>query len=136
MRISDPLSIDGLHWCYGYQQNVCPMLCPNCEFFPCTHMSKTTVRNIKYSPLFNREITGLTKENRKMFIAKYRDGSYAEIEVSIANPDLDLLQTVEEVYEIKKVYVPTMSLKPKPAAERSAVKGKAKPVGSRKKGSK
>lgn len=57
-----------------------------------------------------------------MFIALLRDGSFKEVDIDINNPDPVLLSDVVEVHEIKKTYIPTVTLKPKPAAARAAIK--------------
>lgn len=123
IHVEDELAVDGMFWCYEHQQNVCLMKCPDCECFPCPAMTPTTVRTLQFSPLFDKTITGLVPIRRtKMFIALLRDGSFKEVDIDINNPDPVLLSDVVEVHEIKKTYIPTVTLKPKPAAARAAIK--------------
>ena len=63
-----------------------------------------------------------------MFIAKYTDGSMAEIQVDVNDPDLQLLERVVEVYEIKKIYVPKVVLRPKTTEERKQVRDSQTPA--------
>jgi len=120
---TDELAVEGMYWCSNHQQNVCLMRCPNCEFFPCKAMSKTTVKTLTFSPLYERTITGLRAQKRTvMFIVEMRDGTFKEMDINLANPDATLLSDVVEVHEIKKTYIPTVTLKPKPAEVRKAIK--------------
>lgn len=57
-----------------------------------------------------------------MFIAEFTDGSFKPIEIDLQNPDVRQLSDVVEVHEIKKTYVPTLTLRPKPKAARDDVK--------------
>ncbi|MBU2647413.1 MAG: hypothetical protein ABIK68_03005 [bacterium] len=67
-----------------------------------------------------------------MFIIKYLDGTLKEApDLDPNNPDRQLMQDVDTVYQIGKELVPVIVLKPKPKPERDrivkeAVESKAK----------
>lgn len=58
-----------------------------------------------------------------MFLIKYKDGSFKEVEDLNPNqPDLDLLEGMERVYQVNREWVPQMVLRPKPKAERQQLR--------------
>ena len=62
-----------------------------------------------------------------MFIIKYLDGTLKEApELDPANPDKDLMQNVDTVYQVGKELVPVIVLKPKPKEERKKIISKEK----------
>ena len=63
-----------------------------------------------------------------MFIIKYLDGTFKEIEkLDVNNPDSLLMENVETVYQIGKEYVPVVVLKPKPKEQRDKIAKQTKP---------
>ncbi len=57
-----------------------------------------------------------------MFIIKYLDGSLKEApELDPNNPDRQLMQDVDTVYQIGKELIPVIVLKPKPKEDRDRI---------------
>jgi len=57
-----------------------------------------------------------------MFVIKYKDGSFKEVEdLNPMQPDLELLEGMETVYQVSKEWVPQLILRPKNKVERKKI---------------
>jgi len=120
--------------CEKKGQNVSFMICPLCEFYPCTQLSKKDIVELNRSPLMDRKVVKLIARRCKLFIIKYLDGTLTEApDLNPNHPDRQLMQDVDTVYQVGKELVPVVVLKPKSKEERdhivktaSVTKGKKK----------
>ena len=70
----------------------------------------------------DRRIVKLIPRRCKLFIIKYLDGSLKEApELDPNNPDRQLMQDVDTVYQIGKELIPVIVLKPKPKEDRDRI---------------
>ena len=103
------------------------MMCPVCEFYPCSQLSTEDIRELNISPLMNRSVIKFKPRRAKLFIIKYLDGTLKEApELDPVNPDKQLMQNVDTVFQIGKELVPVIVLRPKPKEEREKVVAKEK----------
>lgn len=110
------------------------MLCPVCEYYPCSQLTKDEVMELNTSPLMDRSVVKLKPRRSQLFIIKYLDGTLKEApDLDPSNPDRELMQNVETVYQVGKELVPVIVLKPKPKEERDKVLAKENPSKTSKK---
>jgi len=117
-------SLNTTFWCDTHEQMTAFLSCPMCDSYPCRQMTMEHQRALLTSPLMDKKVTGLSAPRRMkvMYIAKMHDGSLKALDnLDPNNPDVKMLSGVEEVYQIGKVLVPTVVLKPKPKQERDEV---------------
>lgn len=135
MKFLDPedlLKINRVFLCDKKGQNVSFMACPMCEYYSCSQLTGDQLRELNVSPLMDRQVLKLIPRRCKLFIIKYLDGTLKEApDLDPNNPDRQLMQDVDTVYQIGKELVPVIVLKPKPKPERDrivkeAVESKAK----------
>ncbi len=122
----DIYRIDRAILCNRKGQNESFMMCPVCEFFPCSQLTEEDLSELHQSPLMDRDVVKFKPRRCKLFIIKYLDGSLKEApELDPANPDKVLMQNVDTVYQIGRELVPVIVLKPKPKGERKNIKPKS-----------
>jgi hypothetical protein len=118
----DLLKVNRVFLCEKMGQNVSFMACPMCEFYPCSQLTEEDVWELNISPLMDRQVVKLIPRRFKLFIIKYLDGTLKEApELDPNNPDRQLMQEVDTVYQIGKELVPVIVLKPKPKPERDQI---------------
>lgn len=111
-------------------QTVSFMMCPLCDLYPCSQLSAEDLYDLNVSPLMNRTVTKFKARRIKLYIIKYLDGTLKEApELDPSNPDRDLMQNVDTVYQVGKELVPVIVLKPKPKEERKKVLTREKEKG-------
>lgn len=125
MELNDPqdlLKINRAIFCEKKGQNESFMICPLCEFYPCSQLTEADLYELNRSPLMDRQVIKLVPRRCKLFIIKYLDGTLKEApELDPNNPDRELMKDVEIVYQIGKELVPVIVLKPKPKADRDKI---------------
>ena len=132
--LSELLKIDRALVCQKKAQNVPFMMCPVCEFYECGQLSEEQVRELNRSPLMDRQVKKLIPRRIKLYIIKYMDGTLKEApDLDPNNPDRQLMQDVDTVYQINKELVPVIVLKPKPKEQRDRILHAAEDSKSRKK---
>jgi hypothetical protein len=134
----DIFKIDRAILCQKKAQNESFMMCPVCEYYPCSQLTADEIHELNGSPLMDRTVLKLKPRRCTLYIIKYLDGTLKEApELDPSNPDAKLMQNVDTVYQIGKELVPVIILKPKPKEERKKIypkeAAKAKPVPNPKK---
>jgi len=105
--------------CEKKGQNVSFMICPLCEYYPCSQLTSEDISELNSSPLMDRTVIKLIPRRCKLFIIKYLDGTLKEApELNPNNPDRELMKDVDTVFQIGKELIPVIVLKPKPKEER------------------
>lgn len=126
-ELSNIFKIDRAIRCIKKEQVESFMMCPICDYYPCKQLSEEELYELNTSPLMSRTVIKLKPRRRKLYIIKYLDGTLKEApELDPSNPDKQLMQNVDTVYQIGKELVPVIVLKPKPKEERQKVVAKAK----------
>ena len=98
------------------------MMCPVCEFYECAQLSEEQIRDLNRSPLMDRQVKKLIPRRIKLYIIKYMDGTLKEApDLDPNNPDRQLMQDVDTVYQINRELVPVIVLKPKPKEQRDRI---------------
>lgn len=116
------LKIDRAILCAKKEQNESFMMCPMCDFFPCAQLSKEQILELNLSPLMDRRVVKFISRRCKLYIIKYLDGTLKEaLDLDPSNPDRQLMQNVETVYQIGRELVPVIVLKPKSKEDRKKV---------------
>ncbi len=119
--------IDKVVQCVLKGLSVSFMMCPVCDLYPCSQLTAEDQYDLNVSPLMNRSVIKFKSRRVKLFIIKYLDGTLKEApELDPSNPDRDLMQNVDTVYQIGKELVPVIVLKPKPKEDRSKIVSKEK----------
>ena len=132
--LSEVQKIDRALLCQKKGQNVPFMMCPLCEFYRCAQLSAEQISELNRSPLMDRQVKKLIPRRLKLFIIKYTDGTLKEApDLDPNNPDRQLMQDVDTVYQINKELVPVIVLKPKPKEQRDRILQAAEDSKSRKK---
>lgn len=120
--LSELQKIDRALLCQKKGQNVPLMMCPVCEFYECAQLTKEQIRDLNRSPLMDRQVKKLIPRRIKLYIIKYMDGTLKEApDLDPNNPDRQLMQDVDTVYQIGKELVPVIVLKPKPKEQRDRI---------------
>jgi len=102
------------------------LACPACSSFPCEKLDVDQRAQLDASPYLELAVSGLLPRKIKMFVIKYKDGSYKEVEdLDPLQPDLGLLEGIEVVYQVSKEWVPQLVLRPKPKQERKKILSEA-----------
>lgn len=118
----DLLRVNRVFLCEKKGQNVSFMACPMCEYYTCSQLTDEDVRELNLSPMMDRHIVKLIPRRFKLFIIKYLDGTLKEApDLDPNNPDRQLMQDVDTVYQVGKELVPVIVLKPKPKPERDRI---------------
>jgi len=99
------------------------MHCPLCSLFPCKQLPAQEVRELHLSPLMERRVVKFIPRRVKLYIIKYLDGTLKEAaDLDPNQPDWELMQNVEIVYQVGKELVPVIVLRPKPQSDRDKIK--------------
>ncbi|MDT8448106.1 MAG: hypothetical protein RRB13_14535 [bacterium] len=113
------MSVQETFFCESRGQRVALLACPSCRFYPCGALSEGQMELLCGSPMLELAVSGLEPRRRKMFLIKYKDGSYKEVEdFDPSQPNLELLEGMDRVFQVNREWVPQMVLRPKPRAER------------------
>lgn len=125
------MSVQDTFFCDSRGQRVALLACPSCRLYPCGALNNAQEEALADSPLLELAVAGLEPRRRKMFLIKYKDGTYKEVEdLDPSQPDLDLLEGMEKVFQVNREWVPHMVLRPKPKAERQKLRQPDAPVES------
>ncbi len=116
------LQINRAILCEKKDQNESFMMCPMCDFFPCAQLSKEQILELNLSPLMDRRVVKFISRRCKLYIIKYLDGTLMEApDLDPSNPDRQLMQNVDTVYQIGRELIPVIVLKPKPKEDRKKI---------------
>jgi hypothetical protein len=123
-QAGDPCSINVFFYCMREMQQRAFMVCPACKYYPCRQLTQTDVYMLNASPLMERVVTGWKKRRVHLVLIKTLSGEIKEAPegFDIANPNVDTLRDVAEVYVISKELVPTITLRPKPREDRDRLR--------------
>ena len=125
---NDLIDINILFHCDHYAQSRAFLRCALCERYrKCQQISDEDKNVLLQSPLMDKIFDKFIPRRNHMFVLEYLDGSFKVVEeLDLANPDLQLIEGIKEVHEIKKTYVPQVILRPKPKDERKEIEAQAK----------
>lgn len=114
------------YWC-PKRHYLQPLLsCLRCPHFPCMAIDALKRRLLAESPFVTIDETAsfFTQRREKMYILKYNDGRLvaADDDFDPDNLSWKLMQDVEEVLYVSKVFVPQIRLVAKPLEERARIR--------------